>query len=380
MVVYTSFKRGKIMENNKFKQFCGSIDYNTYNKIQSILGFSSVGMALTNDLILSQYPVLNSSVDALAYLSIAAYLGLAWSHGKDYTRDIKQIRSLYQKFITNYNKLNKIFDLNDPIQIHTMFNYLLYKGYLSIDKNFEFSNKEARDINGLYGTNVITGKAVCRHISAMLTDILNNYGIESSQLGVYSMNYSVNINILEQPKYTKEELVNWVQTHITDEQTYSIVMKFIEELVDKRGQSIELSTKMIEDKNILKRKVGNHAITFSVKDGKSYYLDPTQTRIYRVSENDKNVLYDDEYDRVPIKLLSSIVLNDSKDYLRMREKLSQQYQSITREEEKQMIEQTITDCKNNMDIFEQFYNENSELYSDISSKVLRIKKRKTIVK
>lgn len=368
------------MENNKFKQLCGSIDYNTYNKIQSILGFSSVGMALTNDLILSQYPILNSSVDVFAYLSVAAYLGLAWSHGKDYTRDIKQIKSLYQEFITNYNKLNKIFDLNDPIQIHTMFNYLLYKGYLSIDKKFEFSNKEARDINGLYGTNVITGKAVCRHISAMLTDILNNYGIESSQLGVYSMDYSVNINILEQPKYTKEELVNWVQTHITDEQTYSIVMKFIEELVDKRGKSIEFSTKMIEDKNILKRKVGNHAITFSVKDGKSYYLDPTQTRIYRMSENYKNVLYDDEYDRVPIKLLSSIVLNDFKDCLGMRENLSQQYPSITREEEKQMIEQTITDCKNNMDIFEQFYNENSDLYSDISRKVLGIKKRKTIVK
>ena len=223
-------------------------------------------------------------------------------------------------------------------------------------------------------------KQVCRHISAMLTDILNNYGIESSQLGVYSMDYSVNINILEQPKYTKEELVNWVQTHITDEQTYSIVMKFIEELVDKRGQSIELSTEMVEDKNILKRKVGNHAITFSVKDGKSYYLDPTQTRIYRVRENDKNVLYDDEYDKVPIKLLSSIVLNDSKDYLRMREMLSQQYPSVTREEEKQMIEQTIMKCNGNMDIFEQFYNENSELYTDISSKVLKIKKRKTIVK
>lgn len=368
------------MNNNKFKQFCGSIDYNTYNKIQSILGISSVGMTLTNDLILSQYPILNSSVDALTYLSIAAYLGLAWSNGKNYTRDIKQIRSLYQEFITNYNKLNKVFDLNDPIQIHTMFNYLLYKGYLSIDKNFEFLNKKERDINVLYGTNVIAGKAVCRHISAMLTDILNDYGIESSQLGVYSMDYSVNINILEQPKYTKEELVNWVQTHITDEQTYSIVMKFIEELVDKRSQSIELSTEMIEDKNILKRKVGNHAITFSVKDGKSYYLDPTQTRIYRMRENDKNVLYDDEYDRVPIKLLPSIVLNNFKDYLRMREKLSQQYPSVTREEEKQMIERTINDCKNNIDIFEQFYNENSDLYSDISSKVLRIKKRKTIVK
>lgn len=368
------------MENNKFKQFCGSIDYNTYNKIQSIFGFSSVGMGLTNDLILSQYPILNSSVGALASLSLAAYLGLAWSYGKDYTRDIKQIRSLYQEFITNYNKLNKAFDLNDPIQIHTMFNYLLYKGYLSIDKNFEFSNKEARDIKGLYGTNVITGKAVCRHISAMLTDILNNYGIESNQLGVYLMAYVINVNNLEQPKYTKEELVNWTQTHIINEQAYNEVMKVIEESVDKKGQSIELSAEITEDKNILARKVGNHAITFSVKDGKSYYLDPTQTRIYRVRENDKNVLYDDEYDSVPIKLWSSISLNGSKDYLRISEKLSQQYPSVTREEEKQMIEQTITDCKNNMDIFEQFYNENSDLYGDISSKVLTIKKTKNIVK
>lgn len=355
------------MENNKFKQFCGSIDYNTYNKIQSILGFSTAGMVLTNGLILSQYPILNSSVNALSYLSGTAYLGLILSHGKNYTRDIKQIRSLYQEFITNYNKLNKVFDLNDPIQIHTMFNYLLYKGYLSIDKNFEFLNKEVKDIKGLYGTNIITGKAVCRHISAMLIDILNNYGIESSQLVVY-----LNINTLEQLKYTKEELVNLVQTRITDEQTYSIVMKFVEELIDKKDQSIKLSTTMI---NILTRKVGNHVIVFSVKDGKSYYIDPTRNQVYRVGEDDTNILYDDEYNRVLIKLLSSISLDNFKDYLRMREKLSQQYPSVTKEKEKRMIEQTIIDCKNNMDIFEQFYNENSDLYSDISSKVLKIKEK-----
>ena len=171
-------------------------------------------------------------------------------------------------------------------------------------------------------------------------------------------------------KYIKEELTNWVQTHITDEQPYSIAMEYIEELVDKRGQNIELSTKMIE---YLKRKLGNHAITFSVKDGKSYYLDSTQVRIYRMSEDDKNVLYDDEYDSIPIKLWSSISLNGSKDYLRISEKLSQQYPSITREKEKQIIRQTIIDCKNNMDIFEQFYNENGDLYNDISSKLLKIK-------
>lgn len=292
------------MENNKFKQLCGSIDYNTYNNIQNILLLSSSSISLTSNLILLQYPILNSSANALVCLSLAAYLGLALSHGEDYTSDIKQIRQLYQGFITNYNKLNKVFDLNDPIQIHTMFNYLLYKGYLSVDKNFEFSDNEARDINGLLGTNVITGKAVCRHISAMLTDILNNYGIESSQLGVYLMDYNGNINILDQPK------------------------------LYKRNQNIELSTELIEDKNILERKIGNHAITFSVKDDKSYYLDPTQARIYRMKENDKNILYDDECAKVPIRLRSSVVLNDSKNYLRMRKRLSRQYPSVTREEEK----------------------------------------------
>lgn len=115
-------------------------------------------------------------------------------------------------------------------------------------------------------------------------------------------------------------------------------------------------------------------------DGKSYYLDSSKNQIYRMRENDKNVLCNDEYDKVLIKLLASIALNGLKDYLRMREKLSQQYPSVTREEEKQMIEQTIMKCNGNMDIFEQFYNENSELYTDITSKVLKIKKRKTIVK
>ncbi len=368
------------MEKNIFKQFCESIDYNTYNKIQNILEFSSVSMALTNDFLFSQYPILNSSVDVLAYICFATYVGLAYSDGKNYTKDIKQIRSLYQEFITNYNKLNRIFDLNNPIQIYTMFNYLLYKGYLSIDKNFEFSNKEARDIKCLHGANVILGKAVCRHVATMLSDILNNYGIESNPLSVCSKDYSVEIEVLEEPKYTKEELVNWVQTHITNEQTYSIVMNFIEELVDKKGESIELSTKITEEKNILKRVVGNHLITFSVKDGKSYYLDPTQTRIYRVKENDKNVLYDDECDKVPIELPSSILFNNFKDYLRLKERLSMQYPSVTREEERQMTEQTLTICNGNIDVFKQFYNENRELYTDITSKLLKIKKRKNLIK
>lgn len=362
------------MENNKFKDFCGLIDYNTYNKIQSIFGFSSAGMALTHDLIFSQYPNLNNSVDTLKYISLAAYLGLALSHGKNYTRDIKQIRVLYNEFITNYNKLNKLFDLNDPIQIHTMFNYLLYKGYLSKDKEFQFSGKQARDIDYLTGTNVITGKAVCRHISAMLTDILNDYEIESSLLGVYSKSYNININFLDEPKYTKEELINWVRTHITDEKTYDFVIQLIEMLVDEYNKNIEISSEIVDDKNPLIRKLGNHAISFAFKDGKSYYLDPTQSRIYRMSELDKNLLYDGECE-LPIRFATSLALNHNlKNYFKMKKRLEGKYPSVSKEEEKKMVEETMNLCKGNSDIFENFYAENSELYDDISSKVLKIKK------
>lgn len=299
---------------------------------------------------------------------------MSLSHGKNYTKDIIKIRELYQEFIKNYNKLNKAFDLSNPIQIYTMFNYLLYKGYLSKDKEFQFSGKQARDINCLIGTNVIIGQAVCRHISAMLTDILNDYGIESSQLGVYSIGYNININILDKPKYTKEELINWVRTHIIDEETYDIVMKLIEKLVNEYNQSIEISAEVIDEKNPLKRIIGNHAITFAFKDGKSYFLDPTQTRIYRMSESDKKLLYDDECELI-IKPLSSLLLNSNpKNYLKMKAFLASQYPSVSKEEEKLLIEETMKLCNGNSDIFEDFYAENSELYDDISSKVLRIRK------
>jgi len=224
---------------------------------------------------------------------------------------------------------------------------------------------------------VIAGKAVCRHISAMLTDILNDYGIESSQLGVYARDFTVNINISDEPKYTKEELIDWVRTHIINEEMYSLVTRFIDELYeecDKNNKGIEISSKMVDDKNLLNKGMGNHAITFSLKDGKSYFLDPTQSRIFRMSETNKNLLFDQEYE-APIRFVTSLLLNgDLKSHLKMKKSLSRQYPSVSKEEEKLMVGETTKLCDENKDLFEKFYSENSELYDDISSKVLKIRK------
>lgn len=362
------------MDNNMLKKLCGQIDYNTYKKIQNSFRYLIYGMVIANNSVLSQYPTLNNYGVVLLYLFAAAHFGLAWSGYEKYTKDILEIRNLYQDFITNYNKLNRTFSLTNPIQIHTMFSYLLGEGYLSADKNFEFDSKESRDITGLQGMNVIAGNAVCRHIAAMLTDILNNYGIESNQLGVFLPGYRLEIKKLDHQKYTKEDLVNWAQTHIEDEEVYNIAMKFIK-LAYEKELCIEMSMEIVKDKSILKKIFGNHAITFSVMDGKSYYLDPTNERIYRLMENEKNILYsDDKHPKVRITLASITELNGNKDYLQIQKKLQHQYPSETIEEERRMVTQTIATCKNNMDIFDQFYSENSDLYREISSKVLRIKK------
>lgn len=361
------------MENNIFKQLCGKINYNTYKNIQNTLWFSGVGLILTNDLISQRYPILNKPIDILYYSTIVANLVMNWSHGEKYTKDIIQIRELYEEFIKNYNKLNKIFDLNDPVQIYAMFNYLLYKGYLSKDKNFEFASKPVIDINELLGINVITGKAVCRHISSMLTNILNDYGIESGKLIACSNDYEIKIINLDKQKYTKEELINWANTHIRDESTHEDVIKLIDEF-DKLNENIEISSETIKNKNVIDRIIGNHMISFAFKDDKSYFLDPTQTRIYRLKESDKKILYD-EICEFPIKLDFSITCNNSKDFKNMKEKILKRYPSIPKDTEKLMINETLDTCNNNIDIFERFYNENSELYNDITDKVLKIKKK-----
>ena len=48
--------------------------------------------------------------------------------------------------------------------------------------------------------------------------------------------------------------------------------------------------------------------------------------------------------------------------------------------EAKLVNRTKGICKDNLDVFEQFYNENSDIYNEISDKLLSIKKAKTLIK
>lgn len=360
--------------NNRFKQFCNSIDYNTYQNICRVIGNSSMGIILTNTFLLPQNLVLNIPIDILTYISLAIYSYMSFSEGRFNTRDVNEIKMLYQEVINNYNKLNKIFDFNDPIQIYAMFDYLLYKGYLSKNKEFEFTNSDVKDITPIFGANVTMGRGVCRHISAMLVDILNVQGIDAFNLGCYAINYKLNIKKLEKQKYSKDELISFINNYVREKETQDILFELVERC-EQEGIFIELVYDPVKDKNLIRRYFGNHAICFAVKDGKNYFLDPANSSVYRLSEEGNGILVDDKDEEILIKVKSSKRLNDKNSYLELKSKLIYSNENISFEEGKNIIDSTVDLCKKNIDVFEHFYDDNSEIYDEISNKLTKIKTR-----
>lgn len=87
----------------------------------------------------------------------------------------------YRQFLKRYKVLNEELSFKEPISIYTLFVYMYKNGFLSKDKSIEFKvfYKKYLDIINLYGTNIFSGKGVCRHIGSMLTDILRESDIES---------------------------------------------------------------------------------------------------------------------------------------------------------------------------------------------------------
>ena len=294
------------------------------------------------------------------------------SNSIEKTKEIKQIKESYNELIKKYNKLNKEFNLNNPIQIHTMYSYLVDNGYLSTGKKFEFSDSQARDYKSIMGANILTGKGVCRHISSMLTDILNDYNIEAGTLVGCTEKPIINIKTLDEQKYTKEELITWIKSNTIDESTRNFLFEIINIFEKENSLKIELEYKTEEEKNILKKLVGNHAITYAYQDGNSYYLDPTQNRIYR---KENNILTDLDIKITPKQFMSTIGFDNYKINKNIRNRQKEEYKTVSIEEQEELRKDTLNKCKNNMDVFEEFYQDNADLYEETSNKILTIQKR-----
>ncbi len=352
---------------NPFEKFCNKIDYKTYEDINNILMITGGSIYLSNFFLYNNNLEVSTFLSALSLYLMTSGIIMKNSDGIKNTKDYKELDSLYSEFINNYCELNKIFYLYNPIEIMILYNYMLYNGYLSNNKKFEFKDIYKKEINGLEKLNIIDGNGVCRHISYVLNDILRKESIFSYRLEVHLNNIEYDI-IEDKNGIDINSLKFKASDAIKDDEVLKEILKYIETL--DKNKKYKLIKEIVKDGSLLNQKIGNHAINLCVKDNIIYYLDPTHKIIYH---KESNILHSEEID-AEIKLLSSFILNTNTSYFELKKLLDSNYSSEKENKEKTYIKRVNNKIKNNLDILESFYYFNRELYSEISYKLNKIRK------
>ncbi len=297
--------------------------------------------------------------------------------GDQQMKRIKELRKLYKEFLDNYRKLNQDLNLENPLEIFIVFNHLVNRGFISADHHFVFGENEFYDIPYLAGIEVINGTGVCRHLSSLLTDIYENMGILASNLVVYTKKYRPIICLISEEKYTKEQLHDWINDYITIVPDAENLIKAVDELL--LTNNVELFLQELDSRNYMERKNGNHAITYARYNDDDYFLDPTT---FRVLHQTSPQYIEDHIGQMQIKLASTLqldALHNTKNYLKMRQNIQSNFQSLPSEEQKKLIANTKELCQNNEDFFDDFYQENTELYKEMVNKLV-ITKKSSIIK
>ncbi len=352
------------MDKNLLDKYCGLMRYETHVMLQKcslLSGFLSL-VVLFPFLSAGFFP--NKLWLCSIFSSLYCYLSCKYSF-EDKAYEVKEVEKLYDEFINNYSKINEMFNLNDPMEIYKMFNYLLYKGYLSRNKSFNFSFKDVCDVGSIRGANVINGNGVCRHIAPMLKDIYNASGVESYVLPVYQRKWNTQVIFVDESLTLEEK--DHIEKMLYEFKEYRELVDFFE---------IYYSGRVVVEKQFLEsdsyeRSCGNHVINMVIYKGQKCFVDPTQGRVYNYSL-ERSVLFDKYDDKIDICLSRFEEYNKKVSFERIRSKLL----LPTLGYEGNLSSKIISMVDDNLDIFEKFYRENSSLYEEISDKLKNIRVRK----
>lgn len=261
-----------------------------------------------------QLPISMYSINSI----ISTYL--LCSNKQYSTKDMMEIKKLYQDFLNQYKKLNEKLKFSNPIEISTLHTLLVYSGYLSKNQNFQVYNDKS-DFSELLGVNIFKGYGVCRNISSMLTDLLRTRGYLAHDVSVYS-------------KSEEEE-----------------------------KHPIKLA---------MSKTSGNHRITYVEKDEINYFLDPTNYSFYQLDRMKKHRIYN-SLDELLIK---KIELKGLKNRINIYKKMSTN-KDISEEETNKIKKETLKKINGNLGLLKEFYEDNKELLMEAGYKVENIQKIKS---
>ena len=141
------------MRDNLKDKIYGNISYNTNEIISkaNTIAIMSCGIGASllpneNDSLLASLLLLGANIINVSYAIFSR-------NSESHTKEVQKIKTLYQEFLSEYVKLNRIFEFQNPIEIYTFYNKMLYDGYLSKNKEFHFGETTIRDIKDIYSLN-----------------------------------------------------------------------------------------------------------------------------------------------------------------------------------------------------------------------------------
>jgi len=254
-----------------------------------------------------------------------------------------ELAKSYHLFLKEYVKLQKTFSFDKPLEIYAMFDFLLHQGYLSSGKSFGYdAQANVFDITDLYGVDVFKGTAVCRHIGCMLNDIYEYSNLKGNTL-------TTGTKFLDKDTIINDYQNLFVWKYVEND---NCMKSMVEDYIKDWNNQDKF------DKDLMPTSF--HLINYVVDHCHEYFLDATNSRIFKRNLDNRYILTSDDN-----KVL--YVLDDFYDDYKNKEQTSYSSDEID-------VRAIYTLCSANMDIFEKFYKEHQELYDDILVKAGRVRK------
>lgn len=249
--------------------------------------------------------------------------------------EYRYIKENYDMVVENIASLMHSQNLKDPVQVFATYMYMYRHGYLSLNKDFAYKN-DMKDFAKMAGVDVIRGKGVCRSVSSLFTDVCNHMELKATNL-VVKANDAI-------PKI--EKLCD-KEKNMADEET----KKFVKAVV--------FITEHLP--------LANHQITMVKQNDTNYIFDPMNDGFLQKGQGSKLLLANDNSAHMtlfPGQLSKAVGQMHAENLFSINKQLS--LPTIDYLEYKEIYLDTLRFCQRNIDLFEDFYHANREIYDEIN--------------
>ena len=174
----------------------------------------------------------------------------------DIPEDKKDLIDSYNTIVERTARFISINGFNDVISAITVFEYLLWNGYLSYNKSFTYDSETIKyNFKDLYGMDVILGRGACLNISSLQRDIFRKLGYDTHII-TSEMNGCVDVIYRPDINRNMNSRINMKYEEVFDNNTHKLNFK----------------------------STGNHVLTLVGDDSCNMIVDPTNLEMYYFGE------------------------------------------------------------------------------------------------